>query len=106
VRQALGYGAISVEFDPPVATVRFADRENGNTFRREWLDDLVIAVEAASADPEVRVVIAEGTPEVFCAGATKETLLGIANRLPVGVAAPFPRRPRRSPRCGVLGMPG
>jgi polyketide biosynthesis enoyl-CoA hydratase PksI len=100
------FGTISVEFDAPLATVRFADREHGNTFRREWLDDLFAAVDAATADPRTRVVVAAGLPSVFCAGATKDTLVGIADGLPLPEYRRFARVFATSPVPVVAEMQG
>lgn len=100
------FGAISVEFGAPLATVRFADRAHGNTFRREWLDDLVAAVDAATAAPGTRVVVAAGLPSVFCAGATKDTLVGIADGLPLPEYRRFARVFATSPVPVVAEMQG
>jgi polyketide biosynthesis enoyl-CoA hydratase PksI len=102
----LTFGPMSVEFDAPLATVRFVDREHGNTFRREWLDNLFSAVDAAAAQPDTRVVIAAGLPSVFCAGATKDTLVGIADGLPLPEYRRFARVFATSPVPVVAEMQG
>lgn len=100
------FGPISVEFEAPIATVRFADAENGNTFRREWLDHLFQAVEAATGHPDTRVVVAAGMPSVFCAGATRETLVGIADGLPLPEYRRFARVFATCPLPVVAEMQG
>ena len=100
------FGPMSVEFDAAVTTVRFVDAENGNTFRREWLDHLFQAVQAATDHPETRVVIAAGMPSVFCAGATRETLVGIADGLPLPEYRRFARVFATCPLPVVAEMQG
>ncbi|MBP2479454.1 polyketide biosynthesis enoyl-CoA hydratase PksI [Crossiella equi] len=100
------FGPITVEFHAPLATVRFADREHGNTFRREWLDNLFKAVDAAAEHPETRVVLAAGLPDIFCAGATKETLVGLADGLPLEEYRRFARVLATCPLPVVAAMQG
>lgn len=97
---------LSVRIEAPLAFVRFADRAHGNTFRREWLDALTAVVDAAVAEPEVRVIVAEGLPEVFCAGATRETLLGLADELPIDEYERFARIFLACPLPVVAAMQG
>ncbi|MFI9383544.1 polyketide synthase [Kutzneria sp. NPDC052558] len=104
--QPLMFGPISVEFDAPLAIVRFGDREHGNTFRRDWLDNLFAAVDAAVARADTRVVIAAGLPSVFCAGATKDTLVGLADGLPLPEYRRFARVLATCPVPVVAEMQG
>jgi polyketide biosynthesis enoyl-CoA hydratase PksI len=97
---------LTVRIDAPLAFVRFADRAHGNTFRREWIDALAGALDVAVAAPEVRVVVAEGLPEIFCAGATRQTLLGIADELPIDEYERFARVFLSCPLPVVAAMQG
>ncbi len=102
----MDFGPISVKLESPLAIVRFADREQGNTFRREWLDNLLAAVQAATADDQTRVVVAAGMPDIFCAGATRDTLVGIADGLPLDEYRRFARVFASCPLPVVAEMQG
>jgi polyketide biosynthesis enoyl-CoA hydratase PksI len=104
--ERLHFGPISVEIDAPLARVRFSDRANGNTFQPEWIKSLVAAMKRATSFESVKVIIAAGTPEVFCAGATKETLLGISDQLPVSQYSSFARVFATCPLPVVAEMQG
>lgn len=100
------FGPVTVEADGPVTTVRCADEQHGNTFRREWLHGLVAAVDAAVADSAARVVVIAGLPEVFCAGATKETLCGTGEELSLPEYVGFVRILATCPLPVVAEMQG
>lgn len=58
---------LSVEGGIAVVTLDAPTRRNALTV--ELGDDLVVALDAAEADPAVRAVVVTGTPPAFCAGA-------------------------------------
>ncbi|NDF23578.1 MAG: enoyl-CoA hydratase [Actinobacteria bacterium] len=68
-----------------IATLTLNNPSERNSMTAEMVAEIVGAMDAAEADPAVRVVIVTGTPPAFCAGAnlgnlaeaTRESLLGI-----------------------------
>lgn len=68
-----------------IATLTLNNPQERNSMTAEMVADIVRVMDAAEADPNVRVVIVTGTPPAFCAGAnlgnlaeaTRESLLGI-----------------------------
>jgi enoyl-CoA hydratase len=68
-----------------IATLTLNNPQERNSMTAEMVREIVVAMDAAEADPNVRVVIVTGTPPAFCAGAnlgnlaeaTRESLLGI-----------------------------
>lgn len=79
--------------DHGVATVRMRDEAGRNAFSREFVDELVAALNslgsADSAGPaggaEVKVAVICGLPEVFSAGGDRSVLMGLAE----GDVAPY-----------------
>jgi polyketide biosynthesis enoyl-CoA hydratase PksI len=69
---------VTLHREGTVAVVTMADRVGRNTFGVGLTGGLVRAVGAAAADPNARVVLVEGLPELFCAGGSREELLGFA----------------------------
>ncbi len=55
--------------DRGVVTVTLADEANRNALSSALLGELGAALDAADADPDVRVVVLANTGKVFCAGA-------------------------------------
>lgn len=53
----------------PVSTITLDSPANRNALSARLLAELAAAIEAAAADPEVRVVVLTGSGTVFCAGA-------------------------------------
>lgn len=66
---------VKVSFSDAVATVRLADTENRNVFTPELVALFQAALAAAVAEPEARVVLLAGLPDIFCAGGSRESLL-------------------------------
>ena len=68
-----------------IGTLTLNNPAERNSMTAEMVADIVRVMDAAEADPNVRVVIVTGTPPAFCAGAnlgnlaeaTRESLLGI-----------------------------
>jgi len=52
-----------------VLTVTLADEANRNALGRRLVSELMAALDAAEADPEVRVIVLTNRGNVFCAGA-------------------------------------
>jgi len=60
---------VETDLDDGVLTVTLADEERRNVLSRELTTELVAALDAADADPGVRVVVLTNRGSVFCAGA-------------------------------------
>ncbi len=60
---------VETHLDGGVLTVTLADEENRNALSSALVGELIIALDAADADPAVRVVAPTNTGLVFCAGA-------------------------------------
>lgn len=61
--------AIEVDVADGVATITLADVDNRNALSRAVVGGLLDALDAANADPAVRVVVLTNVGKVFCAGA-------------------------------------
>lgn len=68
--------AVTLQVLAPLAIVRLQDHTAGNRFSPALRRGLTHAMAAASAEPAVGVIVLEGLPTVFCAGATLGQLLG------------------------------
>jgi polyketide biosynthesis enoyl-CoA hydratase PksH len=62
-----GYSAIQVQLEAEVCFIRLCRPEAGNCINRTLIDDVGRALETHEA--QARVVVLEGSPEVFCLGA-------------------------------------
>ena len=60
---------VETHLDSGVLTVNLADQENRNALSSALVGELVTALDAADADPAVRVVVLTNSGRVFCAGA-------------------------------------
>lgn len=56
-----------------VCTVTLADEEHRNALGNELVAELTAALDAAEADPDVRVIVLTNSGRVFCAGANLST---------------------------------
>ncbi|MFM8265080.1 MAG: enoyl-CoA hydratase/isomerase family protein, partial [Acidimicrobiia bacterium] len=52
-----------------IATLTLNNPQERNSMTAEMVADIVMSMDAAEADPNVRVVIVTGAPPAFCAGA-------------------------------------
>ena len=76
---------VKYEVHDGIATLTLNNPTERNSMTAEMVGDIVAAMNAAEADPAVRVVIVTGAPPAFCAGAnlgnlaeaTRESLLDI-----------------------------
>jgi polyketide biosynthesis enoyl-CoA hydratase PksI len=100
------FGTARVDFDGPVAVVRLTDTKGRNALRTRLRVGLEHALDAALADPEVRVVVAAGLDDVFCSGAPQETLLGTDGGLSLDDYEPFARAFVHCPVPVVSAMRG
>ncbi|MEZ4433244.1 MAG: polyketide synthase [bacterium] len=75
---------VTLAVEDGVARVAMRDRAGDNMLGVAFVDALVAALHGAAADPTARVVLLEGLPEVFCAGAPPALL----DDLRAGRAAP------------------
>ena len=60
---------VHLSTEGPVATITLDSQHNRNALSRQLVTELQAALEAAEADPEVRVVIIAAAGRVFCSGA-------------------------------------
>ncbi|SUZ98433.1 uncharacterized protein METZ01_LOCUS51287, partial [marine metagenome] len=77
-----------------VLTVTLADEANRNALSGQLVGELHDALDAADADPEVRVVVLTNSGRVFCAGADlseRSSGAGSTNRRPVDPSLLFSR---------------
>ncbi|MER5704787.1 polyketide synthase [Micromonospora sp. NPDC002296] len=71
-----GRDPVLLEVEPPVAVVRLQDVTGRNRISGPLGDGLRAALGRAAAHPEVRAVVLEGLPDVFCAGGSADRMLG------------------------------
>jgi methylglutaconyl-CoA hydratase len=97
---------VETHLDGGVLTVTLADEENRNALSSALVGELVTALDAADADPAVRVVVLTNSGRVFCAGADlSERSSGDKPRVKVDAADLFSRF-RRSPKVYVGRIAG
>ena len=60
---------VETQLEGGVLTVTLADEENRNALSSALVGELITALDAADADPAVRVVVLTNSGRVFCAGA-------------------------------------
>lgn len=97
---------VETRLDGGVLTVTLADEENRNALGSALVGELVTALDAADADPAVRVVVLTNSGRVFCAGADlSERSSGDKPRVKVDAADLFSRF-RRSPKVYVGRIAG
>ena len=63
-----------------VAVIELADREHSNQFTRELVAGLAGAIASVQHDPDTHAVVVHGFGSIFCAGGTRDELLGIFDR--------------------------
>ena len=61
-----------------IALLLLQDTQGGNAFDERFIADLLACLETLARDPDVRVCIVRGLPDVFCAGASQALLLALA----------------------------
>ena len=97
---------VETRLDGGVLTVTLADEEYRNALGSALVGKLVTALDAADADPAVRVVVLTNSGRVFCAGADlSERSSGDKPRVKVDAADLFSRF-RRSPKVYVGRIAG
>lgn len=73
----MGQSVVTVRYEETgVAVVEMADREGSNTFTRPLIEGLLRAFETIAGDERIRAVLLHGYDSIFCAGGTKEELVG------------------------------
>ena len=60
---------VHLDIEGPRATITLDSQHNRNALSRQLVAELFAALEAAEADPEVRVVLVRAAGKVFCSGA-------------------------------------
>lgn len=71
------FGPVTTRLAGPIARIRLEDRDQRNRVGPAMVAGLAKALAFAAADDAVKVVVLHGLPEVFCAGAPREDLLGL-----------------------------
>jgi polyketide biosynthesis enoyl-CoA hydratase PksI len=61
-----------------VLHIRLADTDGRNALSEQVVTALMAAVEGIGRHPEVRTCLLTGLPDVFCSGASRETLAGVS----------------------------
>lgn len=72
----MAYAEIEVATEDRVATITLNRPARLNAWTGVMADELKLAVEAAAADPEARVIVITGAGRGFCAGADMDRLTG------------------------------
>lgn len=89
---------VETDFVGGVLTVALADEAHRNALGGQLVEELVIALDAADADPGVRVVVLTNRGSVFCAGANlaerSTTDAPAAVRSPAELFGRFARSPK------------
>ena len=67
----------TVNLEEGIFELIMADKENQNTLTARFCDEFAEAIAAVRADPSLKVLLLSGLPEVFCAGASLDSLEGI-----------------------------
>jgi enoyl-CoA hydratase len=75
----VGYNAIILERDGPVATIRLNRPDKHNAINAEMSAELIECLDVSEADDEIRVIVVTGAGEkAFCAGADMAEAIGTA----------------------------
>ncbi len=61
-----------------IAVITMADEANRNAFTAPFVDQLLGSLEEAAGDRDHRVILLQGLPDVWCAGAHQDLLLELA----------------------------
>jgi methylglutaconyl-CoA hydratase len=101
-------GFIETSLDDGVFTVTLADEARRNALSTELVGELVDALDAAEADPDVRVIVLTNKGNTFCAGANLAQQSSTTTNAPVAVRRPQDMfgRVRRSPKPYVGRIAG
>lgn len=65
---------------PRVAEIEMAEREHGNQFTPALVTGLADALASLRGDSETHAIVVHGFGSIFCAGGTRDELLGIFDR--------------------------
>lgn len=99
---------VETALDGGVLTVTLADEANRNALSAQLTSELAVALDAADADPDVRVVVLTNRGKVFCAGADLNERSSSVGDAPAAVRRPADLfgRFRRSPKPYVGRIAG
>jgi len=97
---------VETYLDGGVLTVTLADEENRNALSSALVGELITALDAADADPAVRVVVLTNSGRVFCAGADLTERSSDGKPIAKVDAADLFSRFRRSPKVYVGRIAG
>ena len=65
-------------YDNGVVVLKLQDEANKNAFSEPFVELFVSKVQEVGADPNAKVLVLRGLPEVFCSGAHQDLLVGLA----------------------------
>src|SRR5262245_11700742 len=71
---------VEIERDGWQATLRLNRPERLNAVSRELIEDVIAALDALEAEPDVRVIVLAGAGPAFCAGADLAERAGLDER--------------------------
>ena len=97
---------VETQLEGGVLTVTLADEENRNALSSALVGELITALDAADADPAVRVVVLTNSGRVFCAGADLTERSSDGRPIAKVDAADLFSRFRRSPKVYVGRIAG
>ncbi len=80
---------VTVDIEGPVATIRLNDSAGRNQLSPRLRAEAIAALDRVAAAPQVRAVVLEGLPDLFCAGGSAEQMLGDREHRVDGVWAFF-----------------
>jgi polyketide biosynthesis enoyl-CoA hydratase PksI len=100
------FECVSLRIAPPLAVITMADHVARNAIRPGLHHGLRQALKVSVDTHDVRVVVVTGLPEVFCAGAAREALLGMEGGLSHEDYEPFARSFPHCPLPVVSAMNG
>ena len=90
----MSYEAILYEVKDRIATITINRPEHMNTWNDLVATEVYAAMQAAGADPEVRVIVFTGAGKAFCAGGDIHSFGGDPNQLMTKLPRPFDMRVR------------
>ncbi|MGW0605902.1 enoyl-CoA hydratase-related protein [Streptomyces sp. NPDC002640] len=80
-----GRTTVTRAVEPPLGVVRLTDVRGGNRIDDPLWRTFEAALRAVVSEPEVRVVLVEGLPGMFCSGLASEPLRDARHRVPGGL---------------------
>jgi len=102
----IGTEAVALHIAPPLAIVRLQDHAARNRMSPAMQVGLISVLDTATRNADVKVVVIEGMPDVFCAGHTVGALLGNEQERRVAQGWDFVRASTQCPLPVVAAVQG